>query len=118
MRVTFLVIALGIAGCAGQPSSPATAPSSTRYVTATGQAQATVAEGDIDAKKLADAKKQGYTLVNADGQQLFCRSDFKTGSRVQRNTTCLTAEELDIMHDQTKSAMRNNFQQNAPPSGK
>jgi hypothetical protein len=118
MRVTLLVIALVIAGCAGQPTEPAPSASSTRYVTATGQAQATVAEGDIDAKRIADAKRQGYTLVNADGEQLFCRSDFKTGSHVQRNTTCLTAVELDTLHDQTQSAMRTNFQQNAPPSGK
>ena len=75
-------------------------------------------EGDIDAKRIADAKRQGYTLVNTNGEALFCRSDFKTGSHVERNTTCLTAAELDTLHDSTRAALRNNIQQNAPPSGK
>lgn len=119
MRAVLAVSALAaIAGCAGTPSNPEPTPAPTRYVTAAGTPQATTSESDIDPKKIADAKKQGYTLVNTNGESLFCRSDFKTGSHVERNTTCLTAAELDTLHDQTKAAMRNNFQQNAPPSGK
>ena len=117
MRAMFLVTAaLVIAGCAGQPA--ATPPPATRYLTATGETQPTMAEGEIDAKRLAEAKKHGYTLVNTNGEVLYCRTDFKTGSHVERNTTCLTSAELDTLHDQTKNAMRNQFQQNAPPSGK
>lgn len=115
MRITILAGAVILGGCAGQPS-PAEAP--TRYVSASGQVQPTAPEGDLDAKRIAEAKKQGFTLVNTNGEALFCRSDFKTGSHVERNTTCLTASELDALHDQTRQALQNNFRQNAPPSGK
>ena len=43
---------------------------------------------------------RGYTLVDNDGETLYCRSDLKTGSHVQKTTTCLTGPELDALHDQ------------------
>jgi hypothetical protein len=46
-------------------------------------------------------------LTNTNGEELFCRSDFKTGSHVERNTTCLTAAELDSLHDETRQSLRN-----------
>jgi hypothetical protein len=115
MRITILVGALIMGGCAGQPSTPEAPP--TRYVSASGQAQPTASEGDLNAKRIADAKRQGYTLTNTNGEELFCRSDFKTGSHVERNTTCLTASELDALHDQTRQALQNNIRQNAPAWG-
>jgi hypothetical protein len=116
MRITILVGALIMGGCAGQPNTTEAPP--TRYVGASGQTQPTASEADLDAKRIAQAKKQGYTLVNTNGEELFCRSDFKTGSHVERNTTCLTASELDALHDQTRQALQNNFRQNAPMAGK
>jgi hypothetical protein len=105
MRITIWVGALIMSGCAGQPSTPEAPP--TRYVSASGQAQPTASEGDLNAKRIAEAKKQGYTLTNTNGEALFCRSDFKTGSHVERNTTCLTAAELDSLHDETRQSLRN-----------
>jgi hypothetical protein len=116
MRITILAGALIMGGCAGQPSTPEAPP--TRYVSASGRVQPTASEGDLDAKRIALAKKQGYTLTNTNGEALFCRSDFKTGSHVERNTTCLTASELDALHDQTRQALQNNIRPLAPPSGK
>ncbi len=115
MRTTILVSALIMGGCAGQPSTTEAPP--TRYVTASGQIQQTASEGDLDAKRIAEAKKRGYTLVNTNGEELYCRSDFKTGSHVERNTTCLTASELDALHDQTRQALQNNIRPLAPPPG-
>jgi len=39
-------------------------------------------------------------VVNKDGQQLFCRSNFITTSRIQRDTTCYTADQLDRLEAQ------------------
>lgn len=104
-----------VAGCAGQPSSPP--PTPTQYVNATGQTLAAASSGDVDEKRLADAKKRGYTLVNTNGETLYCRSDFKTGSHVQKETTCLTAQELDSLHDQTHQSLQS-LKPSPPPAGK
>jgi hypothetical protein len=119
MRAAVLIVGgLVIAGCAGQPANPPASAPATRYVTATGDAQKTMSEGDIDAKRLAEAKKQGYSLVNTNGEILYCRNDLKTGSHIERNTVCLTQTELDDLHNQTRQALQNNIRQNAPPAGK
>ncbi|MEA3197983.1 MAG: hypothetical protein QOF32_2035 [Gammaproteobacteria bacterium] len=108
MRITLLVSAIIMAGCAGQPNAPSP---DARYVTASGQPvdqiQLSTPDGDVNAKRLADAKKRGYTLVNTDGETMYCRSDLKTGSRIQRDTVCLTASELDALHDQTRRSLEN-----------
>jgi hypothetical protein len=106
---------LAVAACVGQPSSPP--PTSTSYLTPTGQTPTSVSKADIDEKRLADAKKRGYTLVNTDGETLYCRTDFKTGSHVQKNTTCLTAQELDALHDQTRQGLQS-LKPQSPPAGK
>ena len=41
-------------------------------------------------------------LVDKDGQRLFCRSDYETGSHIQRDTTCFTAEQLDKLQERTQ----------------
>ncbi len=115
MKPLLLIGVLAIPACAGQPSSPPPAP--THYVTASGQTLTSVPEGDIDEKRLSDAKKQGYTLVNKDGETLYCRTDLKTGSHVQKVTTCLTGQELDALHDQTRQGL-NTLRPLPPPVGK
>ena len=72
MRMTWLISGLLIAGCASQPP-----------------------DREADARRVAYALKHGYQVVNSDGDTLYCRSDFTTGSRIQKNTVCLTAYQLD-----------------------
>ena len=109
------VVVLTIAACAGQPSSPPP-PAVTSTATATSGKTITVSGDDIDEKRIADAKKRGYTLVNTNGQTLYCRTDFKTGSHLVKQTTCLTSEELDALHDQTRQGMQS-LRPNAPKAG-
>ena len=115
MKSLLWIGVLAVAGCVGQPSSPP--PTPTQYVNATGQTLTTVSGGDIDEKRLEDAKKRGYTLVNNNGETLYCRSDFKTGSHVQKETTCLTGKELDALRDQTRQSLQS-LKPSAPPAGK
>ena len=49
---------------------------------------------------MAQARNLNLKVVNKDGQQLFCRSNFITTSRIQRDTTCYTADQLDKMEAQ------------------
>ena len=60
--------------------------------------KAAAAANKSDLQTLADAIKRGYQVVNTNGEVLYCRSDFLTGSRIQKSTVCLTAEQLDAIH--------------------
>jgi hypothetical protein len=90
MRATLLASALLIAACANQPST--TAPSGAS------------ADRDVDAQRVAEAMRHGYKLVNTEGEVLYCRSDFATASHIQKNTVCLTAQQLDDL-DQKNQRM-------------
>ncbi len=74
--MTILVGAVVLAGCASQPPG-------------------TLTEHDADAQRVALALKHGYKVMNQDGEQMYCRSDFATASHIQKNTVCLTAQQMD-----------------------
>jgi hypothetical protein len=106
--VGLLVGSLFIVGCAGKPSAPA--PVATTYVSASGNLAAAAplrADGTLDAEKLAAAKKEGYSLVNTNGELLYCRTDVKVGSHIRKNTdtVCLTAQEMNAIHEQTRHSL-------------
>jgi hypothetical protein len=88
MRALMLMMAALGAGCAGQPANTQAQPS----------AAAPLALND--AGRLAIAKNLNLKVVDKDGQQLFCRSNFMTGSHIQRDTTCYTADELERLEAQ------------------
>jgi hypothetical protein len=87
MRALTLVTAILAAGCASQPTNPPTASSG-------GEIAAS------DAQRLALARNLNLKVIDKDGQQLFCRSNYMTTSRIQRDTTCYTADQLDKMEAQ------------------
>lgn len=86
MRALLLMTAAMIVGCASQPPAPASGP-------------VAVAPG-VEAQRLAQAKNLNLKVVNKDGQQLFCRSNYITTSHIQRDTTCYTGDQLDKMEAQ------------------
>ena len=116
MRYFVLLCAVLLGACAGQPA--ATVPASTSVAKAS-QTSATATpvgtDGKIDLEKLANAKKMGFTPVNKDGEVLYCRSDLKTGSRVERETVCMTLAEIDALREQTKQQM-GDFARRAAPA--
>ena len=87
MRALMLVTAILGAGCASPPTNPQNASSAAPLAI-------------TDAQRLAIAKNLNLKLVDKDGQQLFCRSNLVTGSHLQRDTTCYTADQLDKMEAQ------------------
>ncbi|HVY80410.1 MAG TPA: hypothetical protein VG994_05455 [Steroidobacteraceae bacterium] len=104
-------IAALLAACAGtapQKTTPAPAPAPS--ATSRAVAPATTPSSDkfatIDATNLVEAQKAGYKVVNENGQQLFCRRDTVTGTRLQHRTTCLTAQQLMEMNAKAAEAMR------------
>ena len=85
MRALILLTAILAAGCASQqPPKPPIASSS-------GEIAAS------DAQRLELARNLNLKVIDKDGQQLYCRSNFVTASRIQRDTTCYNADQLDKM---------------------
>jgi hypothetical protein len=105
MRIALLVCVCAITGCASTPSGPATT-----YVSASGKPLDIApvrADNTLDGKALAEARKAGYKLVNTNGELLYCRTDMKLGTHIQRSsdTICLTAQEITTMHEQTRHSL-------------
>lgn len=87
MRALMLLTAMLIGGCATQPAGPQTASSGGAIAAS-------------DEQRLALARNLNLKVIDKDGQQLFCRSNYMTASRIQRDTTCYTADQLDKMEAQ------------------
>jgi hypothetical protein len=86
--IILLTAAIVAAGCAGQPTN----------------SQPQLGGGEIsttDAQRLAAARNLNLKLVNKDGQQLYCRSNDQTASHIRRDTSCYTADQLDLLQQQT-----------------
>jgi len=96
MRVTLLLTSLMIAACASQPTG--TAPSRLSAAPASAPEQS-ASQADVERTRLAEAIKRGYKVVNSNGEVLYCRSDWATGSHIQKNTVCLTGQDLDELHN-------------------
>ena len=84
MRMMLLAISLAIVGCANQPAPP---------------------DRDADGQRVAEALNRGYKVVNTNGEVLYCRSDFVTASRIQKNTVCLTAQQLDDLDQRNQQTL-------------
>ena len=106
MRALMLPIGLGLlmVGCAGEPVQP-----KPNLVAVQGPVGSTAVSGNIgvtspsiEAQRLAAAKNLNLKVFAKDGQELFCRSNLVTGSHIQRDTRCFTAEQLDQMDQATQ----------------
>jgi hypothetical protein len=123
MRITILVGALCLTGCTAHPSAPTPTPTPpTQYVTADlrpiSEIKPTSPDDQMTAKRLVQAKKEGFRVVNKDGEELFCRTELRTGSHAVRDTTCLTAKQIDDMQARTQADLQNYLKPNTPPTGR
>ena len=110
MRWMTGAIAVVMVGCANAPTQPNPAPTAASSQPAgansTGTTAATNATGTAgapatDAQRVTNAKKLGLTVMTVNGEVLYCRTERKTGSHVATETSCLTQEQLDDLHEQT-----------------
>jgi hypothetical protein len=122
MRIVIIGSLLIMAGCAGQPSSPPPpAAPATRIVSNAPVVAAPAAGTDASEatkKMVLDAKRRGYTVVNENGQTLFCHKDARTGSHLVNETTCLTQKQMDDLREETQRRLQTFEMQTPPPQGK
>ena len=118
MRVVIFTVTLLIIGCAGEPMPHATAATTilAKVPPKPPAVNPIRADGKIDTEALANAKKLGFTPVDKEGQVLYCRNDLKTGSRVERETVCLTSAQIDDLREKTKQSMSDLARRGRPPS--
>ena len=69
-------------------------------------------------QKIADAKKAGYRIVDRDGATMYCRTRMKTGSRVVKETECVTEAELETLGEASRRGLADMARQRPPPQGK
>jgi hypothetical protein len=108
-----LLVALTTVACA-----PATTPTQPTPPPAMATATATATNPEVVKKALTSKNHAGYTLVTKDGQELYCRTVKKTGSRIQRETVCLTAKEIDELADASRRQMNEMGRRSTPPPSK
>jgi hypothetical protein len=121
MRLIVTLLALAAVGCAAPPVAPAPpGPSASSARTAPqGAAPAAVPSAPVSvADSIADAKKKGYTLVNHNGEEVVCRTQLRTGSRLQKDTYCFTPAEYEEMRRRTEQGLANTEMQTPPPQFK
>ena len=105
-----LICTLLIAACASTPP-PAAAP-------ATADAGRYVAPVDkLTGDQIVALQKQGYKLVNSNGETLFCINEAKTGSHLGHENICLTEREMVTLRERTERNLQNIEMQVPPRSG-
>jgi|GEM_PF-2201869 len=109
MRFFVLLPVVLVAACATQGEPAATAADSAAARTPAASAASAPAPvpaaagasktgarddlGTITADNIAEAQRQGYKVVNENGQSLLCRKQMASGTRLKYQTTCLTPEQ-------------------------
>ncbi len=115
MRFIVILCAALLGACAGQTATTVPATTSVAKASQTSAAATPMGvDGKVDAEKLANAKKMGFTPVNKNGEVLYCRNDLKTGSRVERETVCMTLAEIDALREQSRQQMGDFARRTAP----
>jgi hypothetical protein len=115
--VATLLISLG-ALQAVQASEPAQEPQKSTEQSAEKPADKPAAAPKTLEQKIADAKKAGYRIVDREGTTMYCRTRLKTGSRVVKETECLTEAELEYLGDASRRGLADMARQAPPPQGK
>jgi hypothetical protein len=115
MRALLLLTVILGAGCATQPASPNPPPGGEGLAPTV--LQRATSPPEVEAQRLAKAKNLNLKVVNKDGQELYCRSNYVTASHIQRDTTCYTADQIARMDEATtreldQQSIKPNLQKN------
>jgi hypothetical protein len=90
MRWVVLTSIVLAAGCAS--SAPKEEPPAAKEV-------------PIDSTNIVEAQQAGYKVVNKDGKTLYCKRNLKTGTRLNRETMCLSEEEWRNVRDASQASV-------------
>lgn len=125
-RIWLLVVSVALAGRVGaQEPAPATpaAPSATTSAAAPSETKQAPAEksaaieGELDQDKIMAAQKAGYEIRNENGEQLLCRKEPKTGSRLRHSVSCMTAKQWEQLQSDTQQTLRTIERRRVGPNG-
>ena len=125
-KVWLLAVAVGVTSHAfadeptpAQPASPAAPTAATPAVpkpaamppakietTPEEPVKASALEGELDQDKIMAAQKAGYEIRNEHGEQLLCRREPKTGSRLRHTVSCMTPKQWEQLQSDTQQSLR------------
>ncbi len=104
----FTLIAVAIAlltACAGKPVQPEQ------------PAKTVPPPTDITLDELNVAIENGVKLQNEKGEEMICRREAKIGSRLARETICMTRAEWARVSDESQRATQKSIRQGKIPHG-
>jgi hypothetical protein len=109
-----------LSACSGSP--PAQEPVATASAAPTNSNALAAHQPSADPQKLTPERimqlqREGYKLVDRDGETYFCRTEAKTGSRLARETICMTEPEITRLREQTKQGLGRVMRERPPPQG-
>jgi hypothetical protein len=61
----------------------------------------------VDASNIVEAQAAGYRIVNKQGETLYCRKEYLTGSRLKTTTSCLTAAQWTELSQRSRDFINN-----------
>ena len=102
----YLLICLVLTACADQPKE-AQAPA---------DPASAVAAADTPEHRLALARKLHLKVVNKNGEEVYCRIDPVTASRIETQTHCYTAQQLADLQRQTDQDINYLWRPNQGPT--
>jgi hypothetical protein len=70
---------------------------------------------EMTQEALLAAQAAGYSLTTKNGEQVLCREDTQTGSRLNRTTTCLTAREWARVRNSSRQSLQDMTRGHKPP---
>lgn len=112
--IPLLATILG-AGCAATPQPTVQAKPAT--VQAKPAAPPVSKDGPLTGEKVLALQHEGYTIINKDGEVLYCRAEPKTGTRITHDTVCLTEKEMVALREETQRDLGNIMRQRPAPQG-
>jgi hypothetical protein len=101
----FLICAsvLTLGACASTPSEPPAKPASSAK--------------SVSLEEINTAIETGVQLQNEKGEEMVCRREAKTGSRLARETICMTRAEWTRVSEESQRATRKSIRSGKIPHG-
>jgi hypothetical protein len=112
---------LVLSACSGSPPAKETVAASSASTinpnVALAAPQASADPQKLTPERIMQLQHEGYKLVDRDGETYFCRTEAKTGSRLARETICMTEPEITRLREQTKQGLGRVMREQPPPQG-